>query len=171
MSLLNDKFQLVTKDPLPGAYGSIWDVLVPKEISDAQSTGSGPGVPDATGTVALGSVVSGRMMEMDAFGHLIDGNSPDLTAAFRKMFWVVFEGDNSFSSAQAGNMTAVHGGCRVETTQFNVASSYTPGLPLIVVSGQLQPKALATDGFQSVGYVGPKGVTSDGVLDAYLVQG
>ncbi len=170
MSLLNDKFQLVTKDSMPGAMSGIWDSLPVKEIADAQAAGSGAGVADATGTKTLGAIPAGRIMELNTSFQLVDGNSLDITSNFEKMYWVVFEGTQEFSATEAGLVTAVHGGCRIETTQFAVGPSYTPGTPLIAVSGQLSPKASANDNIQKVGYVA-SGVNSDGVLDAYLVQG
>jgi hypothetical protein len=171
MSLLTNKFQLVTKDPQPGALAGIWEMLEPEEVSAAKAVGSGPGVPDLTGTTQLGTILPGRIMEINPSGHFEDGNSPNLGSAFQKMFWIVFEGTTDYSSAEAGKITAVHGGSRIETTEFVAGPAYIPGLPLIVVAGQLQPKAAAADGIQAVGFVGPSGVNTDGVLDAYLLQG
>lgn len=175
MSILTDKFQMVTKDPLPGAYGGLWDVLVPREMYDASASGSGPGVPDSAGTVEAGTLLPGTLLMMDSTGSLVKAVSPNVSSAMPVMIWVAMEGDVDYSASYAGMVTVVHGGMRVETTLFVAGSSYTPGVPLIAASGgdagKLDVKAAAGDHIQIVGYVGPNGVNSDGVLDAYLVQG
>ncbi len=170
MAILTSKFQLVTKDSLPGAMGGIWDVFIPQEIEDAKTTGTGPGVPDSEGSTQLGTLASGTMMVLNSNYRLEAGDSEDLASNFAQMFWVIFEGDDDYSGAAAGCVTAVHGGCRIETVKFDTTKSYVPGRPLIVVAGDLVPQAAAGDAMQVVGYVG-SGVNSDGVLDAYLVQG
>jgi hypothetical protein len=170
MTVLNSKFNLVTKDSLPLAMGGIWDVLVPSEIALAKAAGSGAGVPDSTGTMQLGTIPGGKIMELNSSFQLVLANSQDLTANFRKMFWVVFEGDDDYSGAQAGAITVVHGGLRMETTEFVVGPTYTPGMPLIASSGQLTVKAAANDHIQEVGWVA-SGVSQDGILDCYLAQG
>lgn len=175
MSILTDKFQMVTKDPLPGAYGGIWDVLVPEEMAAASLAGSGPGVPDSAGTVAAGTIAPGSLLMMTSTGTLELAESPDISAAMPVMIWVAMEGDVDFSSSYAGQVTVVHGGMRIETTLFVAGSTYTPGVPLIAASGadagSLDVKAAFGDHIQIVGYVGPNGVNADGVLDAYIVQG
>lgn len=170
MTVLNNKFNIVNKEGPGLAPGGIWDVLVPSEIATAKANGSGAGVPDADGTVQLGTIGAGRIMELTSAFVLQDANSQDLTANFQKMFWVVFEGDLDYSAAQVGALTVVHGGVRIETTEYVVGQTYTPGAPLIAVSGQLQPKALANDNIQAVGYVA-SGLSADGILDAWLPQG
>lgn len=175
MSILTDKFQMVTKDPLPGGYGGIWDVLVPDEIVDARAAGTGPGVPNAQGTVAAGTLSPGTLLMMNSEGSLVKAVSPNVSSAMPVMVWCAMEGDVDFSASYAGMVTVCHGGLRIETTLFVEGSTYTPGVPLIAASGgdagKLDIKASATDHIQIVGYVGPAGVNSDGVLDAYLVQG
>ena len=171
MSLLEDKFQMVTQDPRPGAYGGIWEDFIPEEVATAEAAGVGPGVPAASGTFAPGTIPPGRILELNSNGRVQDGNSQDITANYAKVFWVAFEGDTDFSSAYAGKVTCVHGGMRIETTQFVTGQSYVSGRPVIVSGGQLAPKAAVGDHIQAVGIVGPNGVNADGVLDVYLVQG
>jgi hypothetical protein len=171
MTLLNSKFNVTTKEPLAGHTAGIWESLVPEEIRVAKSVGSGPGVPDSAGTTQLGTVPAGRIMELTALFTLQDGNSPDVTANFEKMFWCVVEPDSDYSGAESGKMVCVHGGVRIETTEYAVGGTYTPGIPLVVVAGQLSPKALPNDNIQKVGWVASGLNTTDNVLDAYLVQG
>jgi hypothetical protein len=57
---------------------------------------------------------------------------------------------------------ALRGAARILTPKVN-GSSFTPGLPLIAVSGNYQIKVL-DDGLQVVGFVGPSGF-NDGLLD------
>jgi hypothetical protein len=171
MTILSSNFNIVNKDGPGFALGGIWDSLEPAEVATAIAAGSGAGVPDSTGTITLGAIQAGHICSMDTNGHLVLGSSPTLSASLSQMFFVVFEGDNDFSGAAAGQVSCVHGGVRIETTLFSTGQVWTPGAPVICVSGLIQPEATANDQVQVIGWVGPNGLNSSGILDVYLCQG
>lgn len=170
--LLNEKSRPKAISPLMGALGGLWDNLVPAEIAAAALAGTGAGTPDANGTIVKGTVKAGQLICSDTSGNYVLMSSPDLSAAFPKLPWVVFSGDDNNHGATVGSVIAFHGGARLDTDKFD-DGVYTPGVPLIassVTPGNFAIKASATDHFQIVGFVGPRGV-QDGVLDVYMPQG
>jgi hypothetical protein len=165
---LSQKFNVTGRDPINGAKAGIYESFQPVEVANALIAGSGPGVPDVNGTPTPGTIEPGHIVAMSASGDVALATSPDLSAAHSIMMWVVFSGDDDFSGSMVGQVNCFHGGARFDTEKFNVASSYTPGLPLIANGGSLDVKVLA-DNKQIVGYVGPRGVVN-GVLDVFMPQ-
>lgn len=168
---LSQKFNLSGRDPINGAKAGIYESFTPVEIFNAYASGTGPGVPDDNGTIVAGTIEPGHIVAVSSASGTVDlASSPTLSSAMPIMPFVVFSGDDDFSGATAGAVNCVHGGCRFDTEKYNTASSYTPGAPLVAVSGVVQPKASATDHIQIVGFVGPRGVLN-GVLDVLMPQG
>jgi hypothetical protein len=149
--------------------GGLWVNHVPQEIADAIAAGNGPGVPNNNGTPAPGTILPGHIVEMNSAGNIVLGSSPDLTAEFQKLFFVVHEGDDDFSGSFAGKIPTVHGGIRFDTELWN-AGAFAPRLPVIAVAGRVQLKGAFGDNIQAIGYVGPRGLV-DGVLDVIAPQG
>lgn len=169
MTYATEKFTLRTPGSIPGTNAGIYDSFNPAEMIAAAAAGSGPGVPDSSGTLTPGTIVAGHFVMMDASGNMVLATSPDLNAALSAMIWMVVTGDNDYSGMASGKVNCVHGGVRAVTEKFDAAQSYTPGIPLIVSAGILTPKVLG-DNRQIVAYVGPNHV-SNGTLDIYMVQG
>lgn len=171
---VNSLFTLRTESSLPGAMGGIQIVLTPKEVADAQAAGSGPSMPNTSGTPTLGTIEAGHVVEQNALGQAVLAVSPDLAApAFQKLMFITMEGDNDFSGAFTGRIVGLHGGIRFDTDKFAAAAVYTPGLPLIASAatpGILTPKAAAADAFQAIAFVGPRGRVGS-VLDVIMPQG
>lgn len=163
------KFTPSGRDPLNGFKSGIYESFTPVEVLNAFASGTGPGVADDNGTPTPGTIECGHIVSMAASGGMELATSPDLSAAFSKMLWVVFSGDDDFSGSFVGAINCFHGGARFDTEKFNTAQTYTPGAPLVASAGLLTPKAAYNDHIQVLGYVGPRGVLS-GVLDVLMPQ-
>lgn len=169
MTYAIDKFSLHTAGPIPGTNAGIYESFSPAEMIAAAAAGTGPGVPDASGTLTPGTILPGHFVMMDSSGNMVLATSPDLNAANSVMMWMVVTGDNDYSGMASGKINCVHGGVRADTERFDPAQTYTPGIPLIAVAGVLTPKVFG-DNRQIVAYVGPTHV-SNAKLDIYTVQG
>lgn len=167
-----DKFTLTADAPMAGAMGGLWMKAKFQEVADAEAAGTGPSVPDENGTPTPGTVKAGTMCHFNSNGNLDKATQTDLTAAFAKLYGVVFAGDTDYSGAYVGVVSVICGGCRYETSVYDSAV-YVKGTPLVpssVTAGNLMPKAAVGYNIQPVGFVGPKGV-ADGVLDVVFPQG
>lgn len=169
MAKLTEKFTLTGRANIPGCSAAIFESVDVAEMVAAAAAGSGPGVPDAMGTIQPGTIVAGHIVELDASGNAVLGTSPDLNAGNSKMLWLVVTGNNDWSGMSARKINVAHGGLRADTEKFDAAQSYTPGAPLIAAAGLLTPKVFG-DNRQVVGYVGTRAV-QNGVLDFFMVQG
>jgi len=168
---LSNKYTPTGMEPMPGARAGLWLSCKAQEVATAEAAGVGPGVPDDEGTPTPGTVVPGSLVEINASGNLQLATSPDWTAAMPKMIFCVFSGDDDFSGSLVGDLLCYHGGGRLDTQQYNPAGSYVPGMPLIASAGLFTPKVAANDHFQVIAVVGPKGLSTNGVLDVLLCQG
>lgn len=137
------------------------DVLA-QEVANAYAAGTGPGTPDATGTLQAGTIRPGRVLELATDGTWILGTSPLVNAALPKQLWFAHEGDIDLTGRLVGKLTALRGFARFKTSSFT-GSSFAVGAPLYANAGNFVLKALA-DNRQVVGYVGPDGLR-DGMLD------
>jgi len=169
--IFTDKFSLTSDAPMQGANGAIIMKLKFQEVADAETAGTGVGVPDENGTPVRGTTKSGTLCYLNSNGNLDKAVQTNLSSEFAKLYLVCFAGLNDWSGAYVGVVSALCG-ARFETVVFD-AGVYTKGMPLVpssVTPGNFMQKASATDNIQGVGYVGPKG-TFDGLLDVVMPQG
>jgi len=169
--LFASNFTLTGHQPQRGGESGLWRVLKPAEVATAESSGSGPGMPDATGGTQIGTIPQGTIVEMDSNGNAIAATPAAINAVMPKLYFVTSWGDDDFDTAFAGQIFGVHG-CSCLTDKFD-AGTYTPGQPLVVsnaVAGNVMPKGAFGDHAQIVAFVGPDGV-KNGVLDMLMPQG
>jgi len=161
MSLLNNNFDIITKDPHPNALASLMVIL---DVSGA------PG-PAPSGTPTPGTIEPGHIVMMDATGEAVLGDRAAWTTATPIMYMAAVDGDMDMDGAFLHRITCLQGGFEMTTEQY-VAAAYTPGQPLTVGTGAnvglLEGLTLA--GQPLYGFVGPRGVGSDGTLDVIVPQ-
>lgn len=170
MSRTTETFSLTTQKALPAGEAGIWFDLPTQEAVDAALSGTGPGQPNAQGTLQLGTIAAGYGVEMNANGNAILADSPDLSGALPKLFMVVAFGNDDNNHAFAdGKIVAVHGGVRFETAKIQ-SGNFTKGLPLVLVAG-VWTRATQGNNRQVVAFVGPRGKINDTILDVVMPQG
>lgn len=169
---LSQKFTLRSMRPLEGGLSGFWLSVQPTEVANAVNAGTGPGVPDDTGTPQAGTIKPGSLVGI-ASTTADPFTSPDLSVAgtIADIPYVVFSGDDDFSGSFVGEALVVHGPGRFDTEAFD-AGVYPPGAWLIgsaVVPGNFALKVVG-DHKQIVAKVGLRGVLN-GVMDVIQVQG
>jgi hypothetical protein len=163
MSLLNSKFDIVNVEHTI-ALASLAQVLPVTDVTW-----------NANGTPIAGTIPPGAVVMMDTTGSAVLAQSPDISAANRKLIFITVDGNMDYSGSFVQKITVLHGGLTIETDQYTTGA-YTPGLP--VTFGLSGPNAgkieLMTDRAtqQLLGFVGPAGLDSTrGVLQVIIPQG
>lgn len=164
-----DRYAPKTEAPKEAFYACLGlSQIYAQEIANAYAAGTGPGTPDAYGTIEIGTIIPGSVVELASDGTWVAGSSPSIAAALPKMLFFVHEGTVDLTGRNVGRLVALRGLARFGTTAVN-GSSFTPGAPLIAVSGNFQIKVFE-DAKQIVGWVGPNGLR-DGLLDVIFEAG
>lgn len=161
-----DRYQPSTEGPKEAFYACLGlSEILAQEINTAYNAGTGPGTPDAMGTIQPGTIIPGSVVMLASDNTWVLGTSPAVSgggAALPVMLFFVHEGTVDLTGRQVGRLTALRGLARFYTTAFS-GSAFTPGAPLYADSGNFVLKVLG-DAKQIVGWVGPDGLR-DGRLD------
>jgi len=124
-----------------------------QEMATAFNAGTGPGTPDAFGSIQAGTITPGTMVTMNSEKNWEAATSPLLNAALPKQIFLVFEGSVDLVGRNLGKLTAVRGLCRFYTTYYN-GSGFVVNTPLVANAGRFEVKVFG-DNKQIVGFVGP----------------
>ncbi len=166
---LSQKYSPRGANPQPGALGGIWMSVQPSEVAAAIDAGTGPGVPDDSGTPQAGTIVPGQVVVLNSAGTLDLMTSQDMAGGtLPQLPFVVHSGDDDYSGSLVGECLIYHGGARLDTEKFN-GIVFAPSNLLTASAGNFALK-VAADGLQIIAMVGPRGM-ADGVLDVVLFSG
>lgn len=159
----DSKYRFKSEYPKDG----IWNCLGLSEQPAAENVaaleaGSGPGMRAASGFITPGTLKPGSIVELDANGNWVPGNSPTVNNTLPKGLFFLHQGNVEEQGAVIGRLVAARGSARYET-ECVTGETFTPGDPLYAASGNFVLKVQG-DNRQLVGFVGPGGY-ANGVLD------
>lgn len=174
MTLLNSKFDVVSRDPLATARAGLTVIL------DVEGAPSPYGSPSGSGTPIPGNISAGSIVVMNANGKavLADNNPAAVFPVIApEMLYVTVDGDRDFDGAFVHSLTCIHGGMEIVTELYQPGLGYTPGTKLtcgdsvgiVNYSGYFRP---AVVGEQIYGMVGSDGLdTVENTLHVIIPQG
>jgi hypothetical protein len=173
MTILNQKFDIVSRDPHPNAQAGLMVIL---DVAGALGP-YGVGAP-GTGTPVPGSIVVGSIVVMNTSGQAVLADNANALTNAPQMFYTTVDGDQDYDGAFVHRITCIQGGMEIVTELF-VPDSYLPGnmltcgdssgLPTVDYSGYFRK---ATSGEQIYGMVGSDGYNAvEATLHIIIPQG
>jgi hypothetical protein len=170
MTILNSKFDVISRDPHPNAGGSLFTVLSVAGAPGPYSSPSGSGTPVA------GDIFAGAIVVMNNVGKavLADSATTATSAQFRFPL-VAVDGDQDYDGALIHTISCIQGGAefRLDGSKNFAAAAYNPGDLLTWGTAATAGKFIAaTTGAQIYGVVGPEGYNaSQDTLHIIVPQG
>ena len=162
MSILTNKFDIITNDPHSNALASLVVVL---DVASAPA-------PSIYGTPTAGTIAAGTIVVMNTSGLAIPADNGAATTNAPCLMFIAADGDVDLDGAFVHKITCIQGGCEIMTPLYATAG-YSPGATLTCGdTADIGKFRAAGTGEQIYGVVGPAGLdTVNLLLNVIIPQG